>query len=331
MVGLAFDAVGECEVGAGVSGRGVGEFGGEGGEGSAAPGGGGGVEADVQGGADDLQVSGQGECFAEQCSAFVFAAGVVRAQEPGQGGLGVVGAHPDRVGQELAFGLQEAAAGPDRGQRQMAGRLAGGVLGRGECGVGTCQGSAGCGIDGGCAAAAGPAGRDGRGVDRGGDVAVCGGDRGAGGADLVVGAGLGGVGDQPVGVVGLVGVAVRCVQGEVLAGVFEVVLLAPPVGHPVGDLGGGQVGAVGQDRGLVSGGAGPHDQPQRQGARGPRAGGGRRGSGRDRKVDAAFGELVAGGRPVGGGEVGGGERGRSGSGPGSFVGTWTRSAPAAFT
>ena len=76
---MVFDAVVDGEFGAGVLGRGGGEFGGEGGEGSAAPGGGGGVEADVQGGADDLQVPGQGECFAEQCAAFVLAAGVAKA------------------------------------------------------------------------------------------------------------------------------------------------------------------------------------------------------------------------------------------------------------
>ena len=33
----------------------------------------------MQGGADDLQVPGQGECFAEQCAAFVLAAGVAKA------------------------------------------------------------------------------------------------------------------------------------------------------------------------------------------------------------------------------------------------------------
>jgi hypothetical protein len=32
---------------------------------------------------------------------------VARAQQPGEGAFGVVGAHPDRVGEELAFGLQE--------------------------------------------------------------------------------------------------------------------------------------------------------------------------------------------------------------------------------
>src|SRR5665648_314620 len=120
------------------------------------------------------------------------------------------------------------------------------------------------------------------------------------GAALVVGVGFRGVGDHPVGVVGLVGVAVQGIQGEVLTGVLEVVLLAPPGGHPVGDLGCGQVGAVGQDRCLVPAGAAPHDQPQRQRARGSARLGGRRGSGRHGQVDEAFGELVADGRPVGG-------------------------------
>src|SRR5665648_136769 len=137
--------------------------------------------------------------------------------------------------------------------------------------------------------------------------------------DLVVGAGFRGVGDHPVKVVGLVGVAVQGVQGEVLTGAGEVVLLPPPVRHPVGDQRCGQVGAVGQDRGLMPGGAGPHDQPQRQRARRSCAGGRGGGSGRDRQVDQTFGELVADGRPVGGGEVVERERGRSGPGPGALV------------
>src|SRR5665648_328047 len=97
--------------------------------------------------------------------------------------------------------------------------------------------------------------------------------------DQVVGVGFRGVGDHPVKVVGLVGVAVQGVQGEVLTGAGEVVLLAPPVRHPVGDQRCGQVGAVGQDRCLVPAGAAPHDQPQRQRARGSARLGGRRGSG----------------------------------------------------
>ena len=64
MSGMLFDAVGEGQVGAGVAGCGVGEFGAERGEGSAASGCAGRVEPDVQGVAEDLQVAGQGECFA---------------------------------------------------------------------------------------------------------------------------------------------------------------------------------------------------------------------------------------------------------------------------
>jgi hypothetical protein len=74
------------------------------------------------------------------------------------------------------------------------------------------------------------------GVDRVGDPALGGGQLGAGVADLVAGAGFGGVGDHPGRVVGLVGVAVQGAGGEVFAGAFEVVLLPPAGSHPVGDL-----------------------------------------------------------------------------------------------
>src|SRR5664280_1950470 len=74
----------------------------------------------------------------------------------------------------------------------------------------------------------------------------------------------GGSQNQPGEVVFVVGVTVQGIEAEVFAGVFEVVLLPPPVAHPVGGLGGGQVGPVGQDRGLVPVGAASDDQPQRQ-------------------------------------------------------------------
>lgn len=61
---MAFDAVDEGQVGAGVAGFGVVEFGAERGEGLAAAWCGGGVEPDLQFGADDLQVAGQCEGFA---------------------------------------------------------------------------------------------------------------------------------------------------------------------------------------------------------------------------------------------------------------------------
>src|SRR6202011_4985958 len=74
--------------------------------------------------------------------------------------------------------------------------------------------------------------------------------RGAGGLDGGAGVFLGRVGHQSVRVVGDGGVAVQGIQSEGFAGVFEVVLLAPPRGQPPAHLGGGQVGARGQDRDL---------------------------------------------------------------------------------
>src|ERR1019366_3505416 len=142
-----------------------------------------------------------------------------------------------------------------------------------------------------------------------------GGQLGAGDADLVAGAGFGGVGDHPGRVVGLVGVAVQGVESEVFAGVFEVVLLAPAGGHPVSDLRGGQVGAVGQDRGLVPAGTAPHDQPQPQRAGRLAAG---LGAGGDGQVDEPFGELVGVGGAVGALVVHRGEGFAGGAGPGAF-------------
>src|SRR5665647_2954438 len=91
---VAFDAVGDGEVGAGVAGGGGGEFGGECGEGSAASGGAGGVEAHVQGGAGDLQVPGQGERFAEQGAAFVAARSAVAAVSARLGAASTVAVPP---------------------------------------------------------------------------------------------------------------------------------------------------------------------------------------------------------------------------------------------
>ena len=51
-----------------------------------------GSSPDVQGVAGDLQVADKGERLPEQGAGLVLATGVVRAQQPGQGGLGVVGA-----------------------------------------------------------------------------------------------------------------------------------------------------------------------------------------------------------------------------------------------
>ena len=85
-------------------------------------------------------------------------------------------------------------------------------------------------------------------------------------ADLGGGGLLGRVGDHPVRVVGRGGVGVQGVQGEVGAGVAEVVLLPPPRGQPPADLPGGQVGAGGQRVDLpgaaAAGGDAAGDLPQ---------------------------------------------------------------------
>ena len=75
--------VDEGEVGAGVGGFGVGEFGAELGDCSGASGCGEGVDADVEFVADDLEVGGGAECFAEQGACFVVSAGVVGGEEAG--------------------------------------------------------------------------------------------------------------------------------------------------------------------------------------------------------------------------------------------------------
>jgi hypothetical protein len=92
-VGLAFDAVADGQVGVGVAGSGLGELLAEGVEGAAAAGCGGGVEPDVQGVPGDVQVAGEGERLPERGAGFVVGPAVVRAQHPGEGGLGVVGGH----------------------------------------------------------------------------------------------------------------------------------------------------------------------------------------------------------------------------------------------
>ena len=53
---------------------------------------------------------------------------MVRTQEPGEGAFAVVGADPDRVGEEFAFGLQQPTAGPNLPKGQVTWGLAGGVL-----------------------------------------------------------------------------------------------------------------------------------------------------------------------------------------------------------
>ena len=155
------------------------------------------------------------------------------------------------MGEEFAFGLELSTAGPDLAQRQVTDGGPGRCLGGCQGGFGGGQALLGGGVDGCFPAAAGLSGPDSSRLDGFGQFGVRGGDLGAGLADGGEGAGLGGVGDLPGRVVLVVGVAVEGVEGEVFPGVLEVVLLPPSHCHPVGEFGGAQVGAVGQDRGLV--------------------------------------------------------------------------------
>ena len=199
-------------------------------EGLGPAGGGERVEPDEQlaGAGDD--VAGAGEGFADQGVCLVAGAGVVAVQRPGQRGFGVVGGHPDGVGDLLDLGLQADHV-------------------RGDLVEADAGGNGRCGVLGGLES--GPGGFD-RGVQRV-DHLVGDGDRLAGRwvaqrcqAGVALGLGCGGedlgvadlagsgflrrVGDQPGGVVGRGGVGVQGVQGEVGAGVAEVVLLPPPRG-----------------------------------------------------------------------------------------------------
>src|ERR1035437_10065759 len=105
----------------------------------------------------------------------------------------------------------------------MARRGAGGGFSGGQIILGAGQSSVRSGVDGCCPAAAGSAGPDPCVFDRGADTGLSVFDGAAGGGGLGKGAGFGGVGYEPVGVVALVGVAVQGAGGEVFAGVFEVV------------------------------------------------------------------------------------------------------------
>jgi len=138
--------------------------------------------------------------------------------------------------------VDERGVGSDLAQ----GQVAGGVLGLGDgqfelvAGLGEGVGSGG--VDVGATGGAGLAGAIGGVVDRGGQGRLGGAQRGAGGLDGGAGVFVGWVGHQPVRVISESGVAVQGVEGDVFAGVFEVVLLAPSPAQPPAHLGGGQVG-----------------------------------------------------------------------------------------
>src|SRR5208282_5756907 len=228
--------------------------------------------------------------------------GVVAAEGAGEGGLGVVSGHPDRVGDQLGLGVQPDHVRVVLAERDLRGGGFRGGLGGFEAPAGHFDGSAepgehrvgdhGGGAGGGAAQRvqlALPAGfGGGEGFLRGLD---------GGGCRL-----LGRVGDQAGRVVGGDGVAVQGVQGEVRAGVPEVVFLPPPAGHPVDDAGGGQAGGVagGEDvdlAALVAAG----DLPEREDFALVLPAG-------DGQLDAGFGEVVGVGAAVVAGLGHGGER-----------------------
>ena len=74
-----------------------------------------------------LDIAGDGQCFADHGVCFVGGACVVAVQGAGERGFGVVGGHPDGVGDLLDLGLE-----PDHVRGQRAERDAGRGGGRGR-------------------------------------------------------------------------------------------------------------------------------------------------------------------------------------------------------
>ena len=85
-------------------------------------------------------------------------AGVERADHPGEGGFGLVGGHPDGVGEQFAFLVEQSGVGSDLSQGQVAGGLPGLGGGLFEVLTGGAQRPGGCLVDGGACAGAGLAG-----------------------------------------------------------------------------------------------------------------------------------------------------------------------------
>ena len=118
------------------------------------------------------------------------------------------------MGQQLAFGLEQPTAGPDLPERQVRRGGPGGLFGCGQVMLRGGEGLAGGRVDGCLTAVA--SGLGGRGVQGVGEVGVRADHVGSGRRHVVFGAGLRRVRDQPVEVISVVGVAVQCVEGEVL-------------------------------------------------------------------------------------------------------------------
>ena len=68
-----------------------------------------------------VDVAGQPHRLAEQGAGFVGGAGVVLAQQAGEGGFGVVGGHADGVGDQFGFLVEQPRVGAHGGERDPAG------------------------------------------------------------------------------------------------------------------------------------------------------------------------------------------------------------------
>ena len=79
------------------------------------------MDADVEFVADDLEVGWGAECFSEEGACFVVGSGVVRVEEAGEGGLGVVGGHPDGVVDPFSFGGETHCVGADLAEGKLGG------------------------------------------------------------------------------------------------------------------------------------------------------------------------------------------------------------------
>ena len=227
---MGLDLVAQGEVGAGIGASGLVELVAEGGQRLGAPGGGERVEPDEQVAGAGVDVAGGGQGLADERVCLVAGAGVVPVQGAGEYGLGVIGGHPDGVGDLLGLGVQ-----PDHVRGEIAEPDPGGG-GRGG-GLGGFQFVIG-GLDGGVELVELLVSQE-RGVAGGGaaqleqaGVAVGFGRAGGGFSPPHPRGGgfLRRAGDQAVRVVGDRGVGVERVEGEVGARVAEVVL---PPAEPV--------------------------------------------------------------------------------------------------
>ncbi|HUK67158.1 MAG TPA: hypothetical protein VLW50_00115 [Streptosporangiaceae bacterium] len=87
------------------------------------------VQADGEGAVRGGDVAAGGEGFADQGVRFVVCAGVGAVQRAGQDGLGVIGGHPDGVGNQLGLGIQPDQVRVVLRQRDLRGDGLGGRLG----------------------------------------------------------------------------------------------------------------------------------------------------------------------------------------------------------